>query len=197
MKTYGYFMVGAALVLLVVVTWWLKEEEIPATSTEVEQVNVEGVGQPEGKTPVSGVDTLKALTLQGKSLECQVVFERGEAEGSIEGTYFTDKGKLRGDFMVPTPEFGGKIISSMIVDTDMLFVWTTIEGQTLGFKSDLTTRDASVGTKEPVSLDQPIKYTCTEWTDVDGSVFIPPTNVTFVDTETSLKAGMEYGTLPE
>lgn len=170
-------------------------ERPAAVTEEVEQVNVEGVGIPEGKKPLSGIGSIASLATQGKSLECQVVFERSETEGSIEGTYFTHQGKLRGDFMVPAPEFGGKILSSMIVDTDMLFVWTTIENEMIGFKSDLTTRDKTVLTKEPVPLDTPIKYTCTEWEGVDGSVFIPPTNIIFSDADTSVKAGMEYGVI--
>jgi hypothetical protein len=174
----------------------LHEEKPPAVTEKVEQVNIEGVGTPADKEPLSGIDSLAALASQGKSLECQVVLERSEVEGNIEGTYFTHKGKQRGDFMVPAPEFDGKILSSMIVDTEMLFVWTTIENQTIGFKSDLTARDTSIPTKEPVALDSPVKYTCTQWDSVDGSVFIPPVDVSFLDTEASVKAGMEYGTLP-
>ena len=195
MKKYAPYVVIIVIVLLGVFVW-LKGEKPAAVVEEVEQVSVEGVGTPAGKQPVSGIDTLTALSKQGKSLECQVVLERNEIEGNIEGTYFTHEGKLRGDFMVPAPDLGGKIVSSMIVDTDMLFVWTTINGQTIGFKSDLTVRDSSVPTKEPIALDQAVKYTCTEWEAVDGSVFVPPATVSFTDADTSLKAGMEYGTLP-
>ncbi len=195
MKKYAPYIVIFAIIALGVFIW-LKDATPATVVEEVEQVNVEGVGTPTGKEPFSGIDTLTALTKQGKSLECQIVLERGDAEGNIEGTYFTHEGKLRGDFMVPAPDLGGKIISSMIVDTDMLFVWTTIEDQTIGFKSDLTVRDTSIPTKEPVSLDQSVKYTCTEWEGVDGSVFVPPTDVKFSDADASVKAGMEYGTLP-
>ncbi|MEK7462409.1 MAG: hypothetical protein AAB618_02440 [Patescibacteria group bacterium] len=194
MKRFGPYIVILIIIAVAIFIWSQKNKQNTVIE-EVEQVNVEGVGTPAGKEPMSGVESLADLAKQGKSLECQVVFDRSEVEGNIEGTYFTDKGKLRGDFVVPAPEFGGKIISSMIVDTDMLFVWTTIEGQTMGFKTDLTSRDTSVPTKEPVALDEPVKYTCTEWDMVDGSVFIPPTDVTFTDTDVAVKAGMEYGTL--
>jgi hypothetical protein len=195
MKKFGPFIVVGFIIILGLYVWFNSEKENTVT-TEVEQVNIEGVGTPAGKEPMSGMNSLRALAAEGKSLECQVVLERTEAEGNIEGTYFTHQGKLRGDFVVPAPEFGGTIVSSMIVDTDMLFVWTTIEEQTLGFKTDLTTRDEAIPTKEPVSLDANVKYTCTEWTAVDGSVFLPPATVQFTDSDASVKAGMEYGTLP-
>lgn len=195
MKKYGPYVVILIIVALGTFVW-LRDEQPPSVVEDVEQVSVEGVGSPAGKEPMSGIETLSELSKKGRSLECQIVLERSEAEGNIEGTYFTHSGKVRGDFMVPAPEFGGKIVSSMIVDTEMLFVWSTIEGETTGFKSDLTTRNTAVPTKEPISLDQPIKYTCSEWEVVDGSVFIPPTSVTFTDTDTSVEAGMEYGILP-
>ncbi len=195
MKKFTPYIIILAIIALGAFVWFSGDKQNTVTE-EVEQINVEGVGAPAGKEPMSGIESLQSLARQGKSLECQIILERSKAEGSIEGTYFTHKGKLRGDFMVPAPEFGGKIVSSMIVDTDMLFVWTTIENQTIGFKSDLTTRSTSVPTKEPVALDTPVKYTCTEWETVDGSVFVPPTDIKFTDTDVSVKAGMEYGTFP-
>ncbi len=196
MKKFGPYLILLVIILLGTFVWSQHKDQVTVTQ-EVEQVSVEGVGILEGKVPVSGVDTLAALAAQGNDLECQIIQERSAIEGNIEGTYFTHKGKMRGDFMVPAPEFGGKIVSSVIVDTDLLFVWTTINGETLGFKSDLTARDASIPTKEPIALDQSVKYTCTTWDAVDGSVFIPPTTVTFTDTAASVHRGMEYGTLPE
>ena len=196
MKKFGPYLV-ILIILVAGIYVWSQNNEQATVTQEVEQVTVEGVGIPEGKVPVSGVDTLAALAAQGDDLECQIIQERSVVEGNIEGTYFTHNGKLRGDFMVPAPEFGGKIVSSMIVDTDMLFVWATINGETSGFKSDLTIRDASISTKEPIALNQPVKYTCTDWDTVDGSVFIPPAAVTFTDTAAAVNRGMEQGILPQ
>jgi hypothetical protein len=208
------------IVIIVILTLgaivWFREEKPTTVTKEVELVNVEGVGSPEGREPISGMGSLTSLATQGKSLECQIVSEGIDTEGSIEGTYFTHKGKIRGDFMVPAPEFGGEILSSMIVDAETLYVWTTIENQIIGFKLDLATRDtaglskepipldtlnkldlttydAAMLSKEPIPLDAPVKFTCTQWEGVDGSVFIPPANVSFSDLNASLEAGMEYG----
>lgn len=165
------------------------------TTEHVEQVSVDGVGIPADKQPFSGIGSLSELQNQQKDLECQVVYEQ-EDEKRIEGTYFTSKGSLRGDFVVPAPEFGGTIVSSMIVGGNAMYVWSKIGDDTFGFKSDVTNEEtASVDTKEPVPLDAEVKYTCTEWTEVDGSVFVPPVDVEFQDLNAVMEAGMEYGTV--
>lgn len=164
---------------------------------DVESVAVEGVGMPEGKKSVSGVGTLKEIQAQGKDFECQVVSKQSGIEGNIEGTVFMSKGNLRGDFMVPAPEFGGKVLSSMIVGGTSMYVWTKIENDTFGFKSDLSNeKTKQIDTKEPVPLDGQVQYTCTEWTEVDGSVFVPPAEVSFKDLTAVIDAGMEYGNKP-
>jgi hypothetical protein len=166
------------------------------TSTEqVGQVSVEGVGLPTDRNTFSGVGTLTDLRLQDKDLECQVVFEQTDTE-QIEGTYFTSKGSVRGDFVVPAPEFGGTVVSSMIVGGNAMYVWSKIGEDTFGFKSDISSeKTEAVVTKEPVPLDAQVKYTCFEWGAVDGSIFVPPVDVTFQDLDAVIDAGMEYGTI--
>jgi hypothetical protein len=170
----------------------------PPTTQSVEQVSVEGVGVPEGKKPSSGIGTLKELQARGTDLECQIILERAAAEGNIEGTFFTSKGNIRADFMVPAPDLGGKILSSMIVGGPSMYVWSKIEKNTFGFKSDLTNEKTKhMDTKEPVSLDVQVKYTCTDWTSVDGSVFVPPADVTFKDLNAVVEEGGESGLKPQ
>ncbi len=163
------------------------------TSTDVEQVTVEGVGTPEGKQ-FSGVDTLASLQAQGKDLECQVVYEHAGQGSPTEGTYFTSNGNVRGDFVVPSPDFGSTIVSSMIVGGSSMYVWSKIGDDTFGFKSDIS-NEAEIDSNEPVPLDAQVKFTCAEWENVDGSVFVPPADVTFKDLGAVMEAGMEYGVL--
>ena len=187
-------LVVVGLLLVSATVLWFGRTKTPVVATNVEQVSVEGVGVPEGKNPVSGVGTLGDLRTQGKDLECQIVYERAGTEGNIEGTYFTSKGNVRGDFMVPAPEFGGKIVSSMIVGGNSMYVWSKIGNDTFGFKSDTSNeKTKQVDTKEPVPLGAQVKYSCTDWASVDGSVFIPPAEVQFKDLNAVIDAGMEYG----
>lgn len=160
----------------------------------VEQVSVEGVGVPEGKKQFSGIDTLASLQIQGKNLECQVVYETAGQNQVTEGTFFTSNGNIRGDFVVPSPDFGSTIVSSMIVGGSSMYVWSKIGDDTFGFKSDISS-DTEIDSNEPVPLDAEVKYTCTEWENVDGSVFVPPADVTFKDLGVVMDAGMEYGVM--
>jgi hypothetical protein len=164
-------------------------------SKQVDQVSVDGVGVREDKTPVSGVGTFAELRAQGSDLECQVIQEK--PEGTIEGTLFLSGGSVRGDFVVPADELGGTIVSSMIVGGDSTYVWSTIDGETFGFKSDTETEAAAqLDAKEPVPMDATVQYTCVTWDEVDGSVFVPPATIKFRDLNAVMEAGMEYGTLP-
>jgi hypothetical protein len=173
-------------------------KKAPEHTTEpVSQVSVEGVGLAEGKEPMSGSDTLASLKSRGKDLECQIIYERTAAEGNIEGTAFFSKGNMRTDFMVPAPDLGGKILSSMIEGGTSMYVWSTIKDKTFGFKTDTaSTSGQHIDTKEPVPLTATVRYTCTEWTLVDGSVFVPPASVQFQDLGPIIKAGPEDSTLP-
>lgn len=163
------------------------------TSTDIEQLSGEGVGVPEGTQPFSGVDTLANLKALGKDLECQIVYEQGGDNKTTEGTYFTSKGSLRGDFVVPSPDLSGTIVSSMIVGGSSMYVWSKIGADTFGFKSDISS-ETEIDSNEPVPLDAQVRYMCKQWENVDGSVFVPPADVTFKDLGAVIDAGMEYGT---
>jgi hypothetical protein len=196
MKKYRSVLLVLSLIILVGVVVWFRPSPPQKTVSDVEQVSVEGVGLPAGKEPVSGIDSLRALASSQKNQECQVVLERTAAEGNIEGTFFTSGGALRADVLTPSSEFPEGVLSSMIQDGEWLYVWSTIAGDTVGFKTNITTAPAGIATKEPIPLDEPIRYTCVEWSEVDGSVFIPPASITFTDINKSIEAGMEYGILP-
>lgn len=169
-------------------------KDASTTLEPVSPVSVEGVG-PSDEKAASGSGTLAELQAQGKDLECQIVLER-DGQERVEGTYFTSGGNLRGDFVVPAPEFGGAIVSSMIVGGTSMYVWSKIGEDTFGFKSTVgSEKTKEVDTNEPVALDEKVQYTCEEWVAVDGSIFIPPADVKFQDLEAVMDAGMEYGTI--
>jgi hypothetical protein len=199
-RTRSTVFVIACIVLLIaaaVAGYKFSRKESAHTAEPVSQVSVEGVGAPEGKEPMSGSGTLASLQGRGKELECQIIYERSQSEGNIEGTAFFSKGNVRADFMVPAPEFGGKILSSMIVGGKSMYVWSTIKDKMYGFKTNIASSTSEhIDTKEPVSLAATVRYTCTEWTAVDGSVFVPPANVQFQDLAPIIKAGPEDSTLP-
>ncbi len=189
----------AGLVLLVIVIiaglfFYLArlKQESPQVTTNVEDVQIDGVGPSPDKKPFSGLGTLVSLQVMQKDLECQIAYSK-EGEKDVEGTYFVSGGKMRGDFIVPTDEYPEDIVSSLILDGQTLYVWSKIGEDTFGFVSNRAS-EKPVKSNEPVPLDTDVRYTCTEWVGVDGSVFVPPSSVQFKDLNAVMNAGMEYGT---
>ncbi|MEY2665642.1 MAG: hypothetical protein RLZZ480_747 [Candidatus Parcubacteria bacterium] len=193
------FIIIGSIALLAVAFYILiarQRTQVPVV-TNVEDVQVDGVGTDASKEPISGVGTFRQLAEGGKDLECQIVYEK-EGQTATEGTFFVSRGNMRGDFLVPAPEFGGTVLSSMIIGGSSMYVWTKIGDDMFGFKSDVAKpTEKKIDTKEPIALDDQVKYTCKEWTVVDGSVFVPPAGIEFKDLNAVINAGMEYGTVPD
>lgn len=184
------------LVILIIagVFWYLAQltQNSQKVTTNVEEVQVDGVGTAPDKKPFSGLGTLMSLQAMQKDLECQIAYSK-EGEKDVEGTYFISGGKMRGDFIVPTDEYAEDIVSSLILDGQTLYVWSKIGEDTFGFVSNRAS-DKPVKSNEPVPLDTDVRYTCSVWESVDGSVFVPPSTVQFKDLNAVMEAGMEYGT---
>jgi hypothetical protein len=195
MRTFIIVLGILALVIAAFAMLMLLGKSAPDTIKTVEDVSVEGVGTPESLDTVAGVGTLSSLQGLQKDLECQIMYTANDGK-DIEGTYFVSGGKMRGDFVLPAPEFGGQIVSSMIQDGPMVYVWSEIGDDTYGFKRDtnMPAQDGRVESKEPVPMDADVRYSCSPWETVDGSVFTPPQTVNFKDVNAVLEAGMEYGT---
>jgi hypothetical protein len=156
-------------------------------TTEVKEMNMKGR------------DSLTALMERGENLECTISYESDDISGSkVEGTYFTSRGRIRGDFL--TPEAGAGSVSSIILRDNTLYSWTEIEGEKFGMKIALDTLAESklesdnLEAKEIVPLDASVDYDCKEWENFDGSVFEPPTDVIFRDFSDIMNTGMEFGT---
>lgn len=149
--------------------------------------------------PTSGSDTLESLLSRAEDLECTIAYIEEVSGQPIEGTYFTSRGKMRGDFVV-TSELG-EVVSSVIMKDETFYSWSLIAGETYGMKISLDdmAKQKATGqgpdTKEPVPLDVPVNYSCKAWQNVDGSIFEPPTNVLFKDYADVVNTGMEFGTV--
>lgn len=147
---------------------------------------------------LSGLATLSELQKLGKNIECTITYQPNELESEIEGTYFVSEDGVRGDFLIDSPDFSSQILSSMIIVDDTMYLWTEIEGEAYGTKTDLSKEsDASLKTNEPVPLDDKVRYNCKTWENVDRTVFVPPSSVLFQDLDSLPKIDMEYGTIYE
>jgi hypothetical protein len=171
------------------------------TETAVPVSEVEDEAKPVS-TPIAGTDTLQSLLELGENLECTITYQiEGEADMTTEGTYFTSRGRMRGDFLVES--MGTTALSSMILSEDTMYSWTEIEGGKYGMKMTLSefeatqTDETTPDAQEAVPFDAQVKYTCKPWVNIDGSIFEPPTDIIFTDYSAAMNTGMEFGTVYE
>ncbi len=151
--------------------------------------------------PIVGKGSLESLLSLAKNLECKIKYNTEGNDVAVEGSYFTAKNMLRGDFLVPG--ITEPTISSMILRDQTMYTWTVLEGETYGMKINLDTlktnalSDTSPETREPVPLEAEVDYECKPWIGVDASIFEPPTNIMFKDYNEIMGTGMEFGTIYE
>lgn len=193
---------GAVLVGAVAVYMLLRPQAEPVQNgnqTPAAAVETEAETVP---MPFSGTDTMEALLARGQNLECTISYQMtGEANMTTEGTYFTSRGRMRGDFVVNS--MGTQVVSSMIMANDMMYSWTEMDGQRYGMKMSLSEFEAAEAdestpdAQEAVPLDAQVSYECKPWVNVDGSIFEPPSDIVFTEFSAAMNAGMEFGTVYE
>ena len=143
---------------------------------------------------LSGTETIDALRMRSTDLECTITYE--SEEGDVEGTLFTSDGQLRGDFLVPSPDMTGQMLTSMILNGEQMTIWTEWEGEAQGMRVNLAELEGQ-SANEPVSRNEPVTYDCEPWSPVDRSVFNEPNDVLIYDFGDIMNAGMEDAMLYE
>jgi hypothetical protein len=151
--------------------------------------------KPEAREAFAGAGSLNNLFARGQSMECQITYIPNPLEEALVGSFFAAKGKVRADYLVPTPDLSGQMLSSVIFDGDTLYAWSEIEGDAYGFKiSDTSFAATSETEASPIPTDVEIQYDCLTWSAVDYTIFEPPTNVLFTDMSDVVKE-FESGTI--
>lgn len=188
-------IIGALLILLVIVIGVVMATKVTkdALTTDesvstVDSTTITLESASSTDETVKGKGSLLSLLAMGRSQECTFVVR---TDGVVqEGTAFYDGGNARVDTLVKSA--GAKEVASyMIMDqkTNTMYLWGSAQGDQ-GIKMQLP--DASAQTKaetsgmptaqsEPtVAPDTDVDYDCKPWR-VDGSVFVPPANIEFMD----------------
>lgn len=189
-----------AVLLLLLAFWRMSgttEQTDKPLGNEVETVASPSEDAEKLEVNETGKDTMQALLARQENLECTISYKDPNiAAGSSKGTFFTSRGRMRGDFEVN--DGNNKVLSSMIMVDQKMYSWTEIDGQKYGMQVDLSEmekmEEGKPDTKEPVPLDQQVDYECKSWGSVDSSIFEPPKDIVFTDFGQVMKAGMEYGT---
>jgi hypothetical protein len=181
------------LLLVALGSWWAfsrgtatNNAESPAvTSNETDLTTNDASPVPD---IVSGKGSLLSLLGKGVSQECSFVVRVDDV--LQEGTAFYDGGNARVDTLVSGAGTVTPIASYMIMDanTKMMYMWGSAEGDQ-GIKMMLPESTDEVAGESPVAdttnnpgvtPDMDVDYTCKPWR-VDGSVFVPPSDVEFMD----------------
>lgn len=202
MNKFTIFLVLGAVITAVVAVWLLVSGtplETPTEEVVSETPTNESSESPAAESTVVGEGSLLTLLEGAQPYECEIEYVMPGASEPLRGTYFTASGKMRGDFLVP--ELGEGVVSSVILRDDTLYTWSIIDGEGYGMKMPLsiafsssTTAEVNDAARTPVPLDQSVSYRCERWSQIDGSVFEPPSDVLFRDYESVMTAGMEDGT---
>lgn len=200
MKLLGILSLGA---VLIVAFGYFTIFGGPSTVTVTESTAGDPVVESEKIQPTptkreqfSGADSIRALYERGDSLECQITYIPNPIEAEISGNMFTDEGRVRADFVVPSPDLDGQTVASIIYDQPTLYIWSEIDGETFGVKQTQENFAGLGDTAASIDYDTQVQYDCLTWLRVDLTIFEPPTDVLFGDT-VELNANMEFGTVFE
>ncbi len=154
---------------------------------------------PKADETMKGKNSIMSLLKLGKSMECTFSFSSGGLRG--EGTGFFDNGNARVDSLY-TSTSSAPTASYMITDapSKMMYMWTLNDGVSQGVKMAIPD-DTAPATDAPKTTPMPpvkdagvtpetdVEYDCKPWS-VDNSVFIPPSDVEFMDM-TNMQKQME------
>jgi len=201
MKYLGITVVGA---LLVASFAYFALFSGPTLPVPVESPDAARLAIPEAidptlmeRTAFAGTGSLNNLIARGESIECQITYIPNPLEPEVTGTFFVANGNVRADFLVPSPDLAGQVLSSIIFDGSAIYVWSEINEELFGFTvaTDSFMTDQSSDTS-PVPADTELQYNCLTWPAVDFTIFEPPTSVLFTDL-TDFTATMETGLIFE
>jgi len=162
------------------------------TVTEVATVTAED--ELEVQEEFSGEGSLYSLVARGDRLECAIKYIPNPLEPEIIGSLFTADGKVRGDFVVPTPDQVGQMITSIIIADDTIWQWTDIDGDMFGSQQVADFAPATlVRLVAPVGFSSEVQYDCLSWLQVDQTIFEPPTSIIFSDaTHATFESGVIF-----
>ena len=174
-----------------------------------EESVIEKTENPQTETTTSlfearGRGSVEDLMGRSENLECVIIYTNSDlSEEKSEGTLFTSRNRMRGDF--ETNSDGMNTVGSMIINDNVMYSWSEIDGEKFGMKVNLDELQKykednggdAVDAREPVSLEDEVSFDCKKCVNIDNSVFVPPSDVIFRDFGDVINTGMEFGNIYE
>lgn len=145
---------------------------------------------------LKGNGTFQNLLSLGKNISCNVEFTPATGGGAAKGTIFVSGTKMRSNFQVNTPH--GVMDMHMIKSDEDGYMWGNTGVGSMALKFAIKPTDQANSEKKQFDLNQQVNYDCSSW-NVDATVFVPPTEITFSEMSTlmpSSNTGSALKTMP-
>ena len=175
-----------------------KSSESNNTQNDASQSELETSDRQQGR------GALLSFLGQGRSVMCTFSHQDAETSFKSEGEFYFDgvSEKFRVDST--TNDENETYVTHMINDGEFTYLWSEETGDqafAMKMSADIHTKaeaqefvDSNNDNNKPVSLEEEVEYDCNSWS-VDGTKFIPPSNVEFMDMASMMQEMM--GGLPE
>ncbi len=102
---------------------------------------------------------------------------------TANGVMYASGGQLRGDINSKVAQANMDIESHVIQSGGYMYIWSSLSPTGSKIKISTTTSAPTIP-NQPVSMSSAYQYDCDPW-NVDASVFVAPTNVTFTEVKSN------------
>jgi hypothetical protein len=171
-----YILCAIALVATGVFFVMHNKAEAPTSGAATEHVP-----QQEMPKVTSTLHSLKDFLAMNVAQKC--TYTRSDATMDINGTTYVDNGKVRTDTVMTDHKTQKVMHSQAIIDAGYMYAWS--DSTPFGVKMQLAALMTATSTKTAAGNGAPdveakYDYNCAPGA-VDGTVFVPPTNIEFKD----------------
>lgn len=149
-------------------------------------------------TKITGSDSLANLFGFGENVRCEFSSVNVAEGDRSSGTFYTDGERFRVEAMYTTSE--GVVTTNMINDGEYAYTWGKTPQGEMAIKApnmevegeaDPSSLDFGPDDEESyVDINERVEYDCDRW-NVDSKVFIPPSDIEFMDMEAMMREAME------
>jgi len=172
-----YILCAVALVGVGVFFVMQHKVEAPTGAASTEQAQ----SKQEIPKVTSTLHSLKDFLAMNVAQKCS--YNRTDATMDISGTTYVDNGKVRTDTVMTDHKTQKVVHSQAIIDSGYMYAWS--DSTPFGVKMQLAALMTATSTKTAPTNGAPdveakYDYNCAAGA-VDGTVFVPPTNVEFKD----------------
>lgn len=146
----------------------------------------EGAFAPTGKNGMKGSGSFKNVLGLKKNVVCDVSYTQDGLNSPVGGKVYTNGEKMRANFI--TEVDGVSDETNVINDGKEMYIWGKGAMSDMAMKFAIDETETTSEDQNQFDMNTDVDYSCQNW-NVDASLFIPPSDLTFMDTSLMMKAG--------